>query len=155
MKARLLIAALLVMPCIVRANPVIIDGESLIAFAIVAFWALVIESGVATLALASRGILIVPSFITLVLANITVFLFAFLPLTSRVSLWILEPGVVLVDALAIKLFTSGDLLQGSAFLGISWRRALLASLLGNATSFFIGVIGSRAPWIVHDAARME
>lgn len=151
MKARLLIAALLITPCVARANPVIIDGESLIAFAIVAFWALVIESGVATLALASRGILIVPSFITLVLANIAVFLFAFLPLTGRVSLWILEPGVVLADALAIKLLVSGGLLQGDAFLGVSWRRALLASFLGNSTSFFIGVIGSRAPWIMHDA----
>ncbi len=126
MKARLLIAVLLIMPCVAHANPMIIDGESLIAFAIVAFWALVIESGIVTLTLSSRGVLIVPSFITLVLANIAIFLFAFLPLTSRVSLWILEPGVVLVDALAIKLFTSGGLLQGGAFLGASWRRALLA-----------------------------
>jgi hypothetical protein len=149
MKARLLTAVLLIPPCVARANPVIIDGESLIAFAIVAFWALVIESGVATLALASRGILIVPSFITLVLANIAVFLFAFLPLTSRVSLWILEPGVVLADALAIKLLLSGSLLQGDAFLGVSWRRALFASLLGNSTSFFVGIIGSHAPWIMH------
>jgi hypothetical protein len=25
----------------------------------------------------------------------------------------------------------------------------VASLLGNAASFFIGVIGSHAPWVVH------
>jgi hypothetical protein len=151
MKARLFIAALLLAPWIARGNPVMIDGEALIAFSIVAFWALVIESGVVTLALASRGILIVPSFITLVLTNVAVFLFAFLPLTSRVSLWILEPGVVLVDALAIKLLMLGSLLQGDAFLGVSWRRALLASLLGNSTSFFIGIIGSHAPWIMHES----
>jgi hypothetical protein len=35
-------------PLIARANPVMIDGQSLIAFGIVASWALVIESGIAT-----------------------------------------------------------------------------------------------------------
>jgi hypothetical protein len=110
---------------------------------------LVIESAIATLAVVSRGILIVPSFIILIVANIAIFLFAFLPLTSHVTLWILEPGVVLVDALSIKILTSGSLLQGDAFLGVSWRRSLLAALLGNSTSFFIGVIGSHAPWFKH------
>ena len=41
-------------------------------------------------------------------------------------------------------------LQGGEFLGVSWRRALVASLLGNTASFFIGVLASGAPWIVHD-----
>jgi hypothetical protein len=45
MRARLVIAILLTIPLIARANPVMIDGQSLIAFGIVAFWALVIESG--------------------------------------------------------------------------------------------------------------
>ena len=60
MRARLAIAALLLTPVIAHANPVQIEGQSLIAFAVVAFWALVIESGIATLVLASCGILIVP-----------------------------------------------------------------------------------------------
>src|SRR5437016_2609710 len=103
MKARLAIALLLMLPVIARANPVMIDGQSLIAFGIVAFWALVVESGIATLTLVSSGVLIVPSFGTFVVANVAVFLFAFLPLTGRMSLWFLEPGVVLVDALLLKL----------------------------------------------------
>ena len=49
MSARFAIAALLMIPLIVHANPVSIDGQSLLAFGIVAFWALVIESGIATL----------------------------------------------------------------------------------------------------------
>ena len=155
MKARLFIALFLMIPLIVRANPVMIDGQSLIAFGIVAFWALVIESGIATLAMISSGLLIVPSFGTLILANVGVFFFAFLPLTGRVSLWILEPGVVLADALLIQLVVSAPFLQGDSFVGVSWRRALVASLLGNAASFFIGVLGSGAPWIVHETGGLE
>jgi len=86
MKTRLTFALLLMLPLIARANPVMINGQSLIAFGIVAFWALVIESGIATLALVSSGVLIVPSFGTFIAANLAVFLLAFLPLTGRVSL---------------------------------------------------------------------
>jgi len=143
------------LPLTLHANLVSIDGQSLIAFGIVAFWALVIESGVVTLSLFPAGILIVPSFITLTLINVGVFLFAFLPLTSHVSLWLLEPGVVVADATAIKLLMSAPLLQGGDFVGVSWRRAIVASLLGNTVSFFIGVLGSGAPWIIHDSGGFD
>jgi len=155
MRSRLAIAALLMLPVIARANPVMIDGQSLIAFGVVAFWALVIESGIATLALVSSGLLIVPSFGTFVVANVLLFLFGFLPLTGRVSLWFLEPGVVLVDALLLKLLASAPFLQGGAFVGVTWRRALVASLLGNLASFFIGVLAGGAPWVVHEAGGLE
>ena len=36
-----------------------------------------------------------------------------------------------------------------------WQRALVASLLGNAASYFIGLIGSHAPWIVHETGVLE
>jgi hypothetical protein len=155
MSARIVIAVLLFLPVIARANPVMIDGQSLIAFGIVAFWALVIESGIATLAVVSSGLLIVPSFCTLIAANVALFLFGFLPLTGRVSLWLLEPGVVLADAFLLKLVAAAPFLQRGEFVGVSWRRALVAALLGNATSFFIGVIGSGAPWIVHETGGLE
>jgi hypothetical protein len=155
MRTRLVIAVLLMTPWIACANPVMIDGQSLIAFGIVAFWALVIESSIATLTLVSSGVLIVPSFGTLVIANVALFLFAFFPLTGRVSLWILEPGVVIADALLIKLVASAPFLQGGSFVGVSWRRALVASFLGNTASFFVGVIASGAPWVVHETGGME
>ena len=129
MRTRLSIAVLLVLPLIARANPVQIDGQSLIAFAIVAFWALVIESGLVTLTLVSCGVLIVPAFITLVLANVVVFLFAFLPLTGRVSLWFLEPGVVLADAVLVKLVGVIALSSGKRI----YRRELAASPGGIAS----------------------
>lgn len=149
--AHFLIAALVLMPLAAYANPVSLDGQSLIAFWIVAFWALIIESGLATLAVASCGLLIVPLFMALVTANVSVFAVAFMPLTQRVPLWLLEPGVVLADALIIKLLVAAPLLQGGDYVGVTWRRALAASFLGNASSYFIGLIGSYAPWHVHQA----
>ncbi len=147
--ARLFLVLACMMPIIARANPVSVNGQSLIAFAIVAFWALVIESGIATLVLVSCGPLILPLFGTLALANMAVFLFAFLPLSGRVPLWLLEPGVVLADTLFIKFVSVLPFVQGGGFLGVTWRRALVASLLGNSASFFIGVLASGAPWIDH------
>ena len=148
-KPRLFTAGLLMVPLVVLANPVMIDGQSLIAFGIVAFWALVIESAIATLILVSSGLLIVPSFVALVATNASLFLFAFLPLTSRVPLSLLEFGVVLADALVIKLVTSAPFLQGGDFVGVTWKRALLASVLGNGASYSVGVLATHSPWIAH------
>lgn len=155
MRTRLLITGLLLIPLALRANPVMVDGQSLIAFGIVAFWALVIESGIVTLVLGSCGVLILPVFGTLVIANVGVFLLAFLPLTGRVSLWLLESGVVLVDAMMIKLVASAPVFQAGNYVGVSWSRGLMASLLGNAASYFIGLIGSHTPWIVHETGGVE
>jgi len=149
------IAILLLTPIALRANPVQVDGQSLIAFGIVAFWALVIESGIATLTLSSCGVLLLPVFGTLVIANVGVFLLAFLPLTGRVSLWLLEPGVVVVDALMIMLVASAPFSQGGNYVGVGAQRALVAALLGNAASCFIGLIASHAPWIVHETGVLE
>ena len=76
-------------------------------------------------------------------------------LTGRLSLWFLEPGVVLADAILIKLLASAPFLQGDGFLGVSWQRALVASLLGNTASFFIGVLASGAPWIIHETGGLQ
>jgi hypothetical protein len=139
----------LFVPLAARANPVILLPHSLIAFSIVALWALVIESGIVTLTLVSCGILVLPAFITLAFANIAVFLFAFLPLLGHAPIWILEVGVVLVDATLIKLVTAVPFIQGGGFVGVSWKRALVASVLGNTASFFVGVIAAGAPWEFH------
>lgn len=154
MRARIGVTVLWLLPVIALANPVMINEQSLIAFGVVAFWALLIESGITTLVLVPSGMLIVPSFCTLTVVNAGIFFFAFLPLTGRVSLWFLEPGVVLADALLLKLVMSAPLLQGAGFIGLSWKRALVASLLGNASSFFVGVIASGAPWKVHEIQGM-
>jgi Na+-translocating ferredoxin:NAD+ oxidoreductase RnfA subunit len=71
------------------------------------------------------------------------------------SLWVLEPGVVLADSLLIKLLVCVPFLQSGSFAGVTWRRALVASLLGNIASFFVGVLASGAPWIVREAGVLE
>jgi len=146
-----LLLVLLFIPLAVRGNPVSLNGQSMIAFGVVAFWALVIESGIATLTLLPTGIAIVPSFVFLSTANIAVFASAFVPLSDHISLWILEPGVVVADAFCIKILTATTVLQGPNFLEVTWQRAFVASALGNTASFFVGVIGSQSPWFDHNA----
>src|SRR5207249_2160058 len=45
------------------------------------------------------------------------------------------------------LWRPAPFLQAGGFLGVSWRRASVASFLGNTASFFVGVLASGAPWI--------
>jgi len=155
MKLRLSILLLCFLPLMAHANPVMIDGTSAIALSIVAFWALVVESGIVTLTLVSCGILILPAFICLAAGNIAVFLFAFMPLNGHAPVWILEVGVVVADALLIKVVTVAPFLQGGGSVGVNWRRSFVASLLGNTASFFVGVLAAGAPWIDHRTSGMD
>lgn len=127
------------------ANPVILEPHSMLAFAIVVFWALVVESGIVTLALISSGVSVVRTFLILTLGNGGLFVFGFLPLLDEYSLWLLESGVVLADASLVKIVAALPFLQDDRFVGVSWRRALLASFLGNLASFFVGVIAGSEP----------
>jgi hypothetical protein len=49
--------------------------------------------------------------------------------SSDINIYLLEFGVVIVEAIGYKLFMKS-----------SWGKALLASLIANALSYFIGVI---------------
>ena len=149
MRTRLIISLFLLAPMSAWANPAILNPQSLIAFWIVAFWALVVESGVTTLFLSLCGILPVPVFGAILIANLATFSFAFMPLLDRMPLWGLEILVVLADAVIIKLVTALPLLQGGGYLGVTWKRALLASVIGNALSYFVGVLASQTPWLEH------
>src|SRR5438445_5322588 len=101
MKLRLAIFLLLLVPVGLQANPAIFNPQSLIAFWVVAFWALVIESGIATLTLSSCGVLVLPVFATLVVTNVGTFAFGFMPLLERMPLLLLELLVVVFDAIVI------------------------------------------------------
>jgi hypothetical protein len=155
MRLRLAISLLLLVPVGLQANPAIMNPQSLLAFGVVAFWALVIESGIATLALSLCGVFVLPVFITLIVTNVGTFAFGFMPLLDRMPLWLLEVLVVLFDACILKLAAAVPLFQSRDFVGVSWRRGLVASILGNAASYFIGVIASHAPWISHQTAALE
>ena len=143
------IALCLLVPATARANPVMIDGTSLLAFAIVAFWAFVVEAGLVALLLAFCGVQPLRLFGGFFVTNFLVFAFVFAPLLHRMPLVPLEVLVVAVDGAAIKVMTCFGGFQQDDFRGVSWPQAGLISAVGNAASFFVGVIASGAPWVQH------
>jgi len=137
-------------PLTASANPVQIDGTSLLAFCIVAFWAFVVEAGIVALLLAFRGLAPLRAFASYFIGNALIFFFVFQPLLGREWLPIPALGllVVLIDALMIKSVVSLVVLQGDGYAGVSWLRAIVVSGFGNAASYFVGYIASRKPWEV-------
>jgi hypothetical protein len=136
------------MPLVVFANPVILDPSSLLAFGIVAFWALIVEAGVVALLLTFQGLNPLRIFIAYGATNVLVFLFVFEPLLNQEwsSVPALEILVVLLDGLAIKLLTCLSAFQGDDFKGVSWLHSFIIFCIGNAASYFIGNIASHKPW---------
>jgi len=148
MKRLAIITICCLAPLVAFANPVSIDGTSFLAFGIVAFWALVVETGIVALLLAFRGVQPLRIFVGYFFLNLAVFLFLFVPLLARD--WpvpLLEIMVVCIDGLAIKFLVSFEPLQSERFGGLSWLNALLVSLVGNAASYFVGAIASHKPWV--------
>jgi hypothetical protein len=137
---------------VVRANPVIINPASLIAFWVVAFMALMVEAGIVALLLAFRGVTPVACFVVFMLLNLGVFVFLFFPAVERgsVPLPILEVGVVVFDAIVIRLVAAFGPFQQDHYAPVGWLRSLVVSAIGNAASFFVGVVGSGAPWEVKE-----
>jgi hypothetical protein len=138
-------------PMVAQANPVMFNPSSFLAFGFVAFAALVVEAGVVALVLTFAGLSPFRFFLGFLFANVTVFLFVFCPLLElgAVPWFVLEILVVAVDALAIKVLSQFDLLQGVDYRGVGWRLAGSAALVGNGVSFFVGVIANGAPWLEH------
>jgi hypothetical protein len=146
-----MLLGILFTPLAARANPASLDPTSLLAFCVVAFWALVMESGVVALVLTLRGLQTLPAFAALFSLNFVVFLFLFCPLLERggFPLAVLEALVVVVDSMAVKLVACFSWFQGGGFRGVSWSRAVVVSLLGNSVSYFVGVIAAGEPWVIH------
>jgi hypothetical protein len=138
----------LFIPMAVLANPVVFEPSSWVAFMVVAFWALIVETGVVTLLLTFCGMDPLRTFLAYWVANVLVFLFVFEPLlrSGNASVPILEGLVVLLDALSIKLLTSLGALQGDNFKSVTFLRSLCISAIGNSVSYFVGSIASHRPW---------
>ena len=141
----------LLVPMVARANPYILNPSSLIAFGVVAFWALVVEAGLVALLLTFAGLVPLKVFGGFFVANVAVFLFVFCPLQQRIALPLLEAMVVVIDAASIKVLSRFSAFQDDSFRSLGWLFAGLTSLAGNAASFWIGVIASGSPWEMHGA----
>jgi hypothetical protein len=151
MRRGLFIILGVLIPIAARANPYVLNPSSLIAFGVVSFFALIVEAGIVALLLAFAGLAPVRFFFGFLLANIAVFIFVFWPLQRSVPLPALEALVVLIDAASIWLLSRVSAFQGDTYRRVGWMFAGIASLIGNATSFCIGVMASGAPWKMHDA----
>jgi hypothetical protein len=46
----------------------------------------------------------------------------------------------------IKFLSSREWLQGDNFLGVTWRGAVIISVIGNTLSYLVGYIASQRPW---------
>jgi len=80
----------MLMPVVARANPYILNPSSLIAFGVVAFWALVVEAGLVALLLAFAGLAPLKVFVGFFVANVAVFLLVFCLLQQRIALPLLD-----------------------------------------------------------------
>ena len=143
----LLIALGLLTPLAARANPYILDPSSLLAFCVVAFWALIVEAGIVALLLGFLSAAPLRIFVVYFMANGLVFLFVFQPLLERHwPLLRLELMVVVLDACTIKFLVSLDYFQGDNFTRARWWQSLVISSIGNLASFFVGHIANQHPW---------
>ncbi len=131
-------------PCVAYANPVVINPASLLAFWVVVLFALVVEAGIAALVVTFSGMSPLRVFLGFLAGNAGVYFFAFRPLLDRetIPLTALELGVVTVDAAVIKLLSAIEAFQRDNFTGLSWLRAIIAAVAGNAFSYFIGRVVS-------------
>jgi hypothetical protein len=145
----ILVLVYLLAPATANANPVIINPSSILAFYVVAFWAMVVEAGVVALLLAFRGAAALQVFAAYFFLNGAVFVFFFQPLVEgsrSLPVPVLEAMVVLIDAAIIKLLVTFNPFQGDSYRGVGWIRSLVTSGIGNALSYFVGYIASRKPW---------
>jgi hypothetical protein len=145
--AFLLVATVLSCP----ANPVSVDPTSLIAFGIVAFAAFLVEAGIIASILLFSGLAATRVLVAFFIINAVIFWSAFFPLvqSQKIPLLALEALVVLAEATVLKILSGIEFFQGDEFEHLPFWRAVLASAAGNAASFFVGVIGSGAPWAKH------
>jgi hypothetical protein len=150
MRRWLIILSGVLIPIAARANPYVLNPSSLIAFGVVSFFALFVEAGIVALLMTFAGLAPVRIFIGFLLANIFVFAFIFWPLQRQLPLPILETLVVMIDALSIWLLSRVPSFQGDSYRKVGWLFACVTSLIGNAASFFIGIVARGEPWKVHD-----
>lgn len=114
---RSLIALCVFTPLATFANPVTIEPSSLLAFMVVAFWALAVEAALVALQLTFLGVHPWRIFLGYGVTNALVFLFVFEPLLSsgKMSVPWLEALAVLLDALSIKIRVCFEAFQRDNF----------------------------------------
>ncbi len=133
---------LIVLPAAVaQANPRI-DPTSVAATFVVVLAAFFLEILITSGVLLFAGMAAVPTFAALVLGNVGSYFGVLGPLAFHFELHIVlvELAVVAAETAFIKLISLLALFQQDRFIGLKWRYAFLAALLGNASSYYIGTL---------------
>jgi len=139
---RAVLVALIIVPAsVAQANPSI-DPTSVAATFVVVLAAFFLEIFITSGVLLFAGMAAVPTFAALVFGNVGSYFGVLGPLAFHFQLHIVlvELAVVAAETVFIKLISLLALFQQDTFVGLKWRYALLAALLGNASSYYIGTL---------------
>ena len=141
MRRVILILLILVPATAAYANPCI-SPTSIAATVVVVIAALCLEVFITSGILLFCGMAAVPTFFALLLGNVASYLGVLTPLAYHFETHVVlvEVAVVAVETIFIKLVSLVPLLQQDNFTGLKWRSALLAVMLGNASSYYIGTL---------------
>ena len=143
LRRRIVIVLLVLLPAeATYGNPCIEPPTSIAATMVVVIAALGLEVFITMGVLVFSGMALARTLLALTLGNIGCYLGVLGPLFYHFELPILlvETAVVTVEAAFIKLISLGGVFQLGRFDGLRWRSALLATTLGNASSYYIGTL---------------
>jgi uncharacterized membrane protein len=126
------------------ANPVVIDPGTVIGLSLILGPVFALEALVVTAILLFSRMEVVPSLIALFVGNIAIYFIIFKPLLSVVNnILVAEMLIVIVEGIFIKIISFFDAFQTDDFKGLKWRTAFIASAVGNALSYYAGIIIGR------------
>jgi len=121
-----------------HANPVV-DPFSLTMNGIAVSLSLLFEILVTTGILLFCSLALKPVFAALLIGNIASFFGVLLPLEPVIpSVLCLEIIVVIIESVYLKVICSWEVFQEDSFSSFKWRYAFLATITGNACSYFVG-----------------
>ena len=133
-------------PLVVKAGPFEIHSSSMTVVGLASLLALIAEAGIVALVLNFAGLRPIRIFLGFLLASIAVFVLVFWPLRERLPLAALEMLVAAIDAISIWLLSRVPAFQGKSYRRLGWIFAGIASLIGNASAFCVGVMASGHIW---------
>jgi hypothetical protein len=133
-------------PLVVKAGPFEIHTSSMMVAGLASIFALIVEAGIVALLLTFVGLRPIRIFLGFLLASIAVFVLVFWPLRERLPFAALEMLVAAIDAISIWLLSRVPAFQGDSYRRLGWIFAGIASLIGNAASFCVGVMASGHLW---------
>jgi len=124
------------------ANPVIVHTSlTWVRFVIVYVSSFGLEVLITTIILFFCHMAVVPLLISLFAGNLVMYFIIFQPVLSATeNLLVAEVVIVVVEGAFIKMISLFDTFQLEDFKGLKWRTAFIIVAVGNALSYYAGVL---------------